>query len=625
MVQAELDQLARHADKFIADTLPDVFRAGAGASGFGVRFDAVSRRSLERIQRDSFDDVLALTTHTTGDTKRWIRETSRRLAEEGHIEGLTSKQMADRFKNLGPRAATIDGIPNPITAVRYRNGATHTLDTYSEMLFRTKTAVAYNEGTIRNGQAWGITRYEGLDGAGCRLVGHGGDGWGPEVNGLVFTAEQALQNPIGHPNCVRAWVPRPDLDPAGSDVWDVGRDVGAFEPSTTAAQRLAQDSADAQRNAANANRAQRKQRIDGRTRRVQARTERAAADAAAKAAAAARQAALEEAARAKEAAAAAARARSARNASRQAARRGTERRHGDLLDRHGITADQYNSAVRQLAEIKAQLRADAADLAHDVWLRMPQREIKRPPKKVRTTDPNTGRVRFVRPDGGRAGEYDFMEHLDDGEVKMVRRWMSKGQGGGPDELVAAYQPRTAGTLQLEDAVELWLDDVRRIESARSVAAGRPPRFMDGNDLFLAGGQGSPTAQSLILDLDIDLNILLQSGADGKADAAAHLARRQLEELVRRVDKDGLLAQVTDAPPAYRLTAEQYADEVAHYLDPDVVAVVDRAAAGGPLTPAEKALVDRFGELVPPGFETDAEDIAGTYEAIMHLATQAGLL
>ena len=64
---------------------------------------------------------------------------------------------------------------------------------------RTETAIATNHGSVLGIQQAGVERvdvFDGVDDAACAAA-----------NGAVWTVEQALADPVAHPNCVRAFGP----------------------------------------------------------------------------------------------------------------------------------------------------------------------------------------------------------------------------------------------------------------------------------------------------------------------------------------------------------------------------------------------------------------------------------
>ena len=90
----------------------------------------------------------------------------------------------------------------------YKNGARVGLKQYGQMLARTKSAQAYNIGTLTQAEAGGVTWYEILDGPFCGLTSHNDT---TLANGLLVGKQDALAWPISHPNCRRSFAPRPDI------------------------------------------------------------------------------------------------------------------------------------------------------------------------------------------------------------------------------------------------------------------------------------------------------------------------------------------------------------------------------------------------------------------------------
>jgi SPP1 gp7 family putative phage head morphogenesis protein len=70
----------------------------------------------------------------------------------------------------------------------------------AEVIARTETGRLYNEGACWHWKESGLVKYvEVIDGDGCDICS--------EINGQIWTIEQALNNPIEHPNCVREFYP----------------------------------------------------------------------------------------------------------------------------------------------------------------------------------------------------------------------------------------------------------------------------------------------------------------------------------------------------------------------------------------------------------------------------------
>lgn len=69
----------------------------------------------------------------------------------------------------------------------------------AERIARTETATVLNQSQIQTFQAYGVQQVRVLDGLNDAICAN--------ANGEIWTTEEALANPIGHPNCVRDFVP----------------------------------------------------------------------------------------------------------------------------------------------------------------------------------------------------------------------------------------------------------------------------------------------------------------------------------------------------------------------------------------------------------------------------------
>ncbi|MEM7096186.1 MAG: hypothetical protein AAF567_24485 [Actinomycetota bacterium] len=210
MISRQIRGLEDTAGRWVADQVPKVYELGANATELGFTFTQFHRQAVQVLQDDMYDDVLAATRFMSTDSKRWIRDASRILAAEGHVEGVAPRDLARRFARMSPRAIDRAGLPMPITAARYSDGSMRTIDDYADMLFRTKTAAAHNAGTINRSRELGIDRFEIRDGPGCKLRGHGEPG-PDDAHGKAVDAETAAAYPLSHPNCRRVFLARPDL------------------------------------------------------------------------------------------------------------------------------------------------------------------------------------------------------------------------------------------------------------------------------------------------------------------------------------------------------------------------------------------------------------------------------
>lgn len=198
-IEAVMDDVDETGRLWIAERFPDTYAAGAATTApeqFG--WSQIHREAVEELAQELTYDLLTATKNVRKSTKQLIRTVARdeslRKAIVGDTAGGASKRMREILEKKG------------IHAVVYANGAKHGLGEYADMAIRTKTAQAYNVGTL-NG-APDVTYWEVFDGPTC--------GWSSHDDttlalGRVVSRDEALANPTAHPNCRRAFGPRPDI------------------------------------------------------------------------------------------------------------------------------------------------------------------------------------------------------------------------------------------------------------------------------------------------------------------------------------------------------------------------------------------------------------------------------
>lgn len=200
-IERDMRALDGAARQFAQRQLPSVYATGAAQSGAqALVFTAVDRRVVQELASGLFDNLLSATAHVDRTTRNLLRETARVAARGGVLEGKTAAEAARIMRQVGN--------DHGIHAVRYANGARHGLGEYATMVTRTTTAQAYNRGAaygaIKSGTQW----MECLDGPDCGWTTH--DDPEPAM-GKVVSPQEALDYPTAHPNCRRAFAPRPDI------------------------------------------------------------------------------------------------------------------------------------------------------------------------------------------------------------------------------------------------------------------------------------------------------------------------------------------------------------------------------------------------------------------------------
>jgi hypothetical protein len=209
-IEQALDEVDVQARVFLSRRFPEVYQYGALDAARATRrpfvWSQVHTDAVAEIANRTYDDLLKATRYVRRDAKRFIRAAVRERTAMAVIGGQTATQSGRELaETLGEQG---------VRAVRYSNGARHSLGEYSQMAIRTSTGLAYVEGTVNASREAGVRWMECFDSPGCGMSGHNS---GDAPGGTIRPIEEALAYPLSHPNCARSWSPRPDVvDEAGA-------------------------------------------------------------------------------------------------------------------------------------------------------------------------------------------------------------------------------------------------------------------------------------------------------------------------------------------------------------------------------------------------------------------------
>lgn len=183
---------------------PYALGAAAGAVELGQSAAAVwtmlPEEAISRVATETLSDLLKSTRYIRRTTKQLVRAIAKDEILAKLVRGDTAVQAGRRVAQLLEQKG--------IHAIRYADGSRHGLKEYAEMLVRTKTATAYNLGSLEAQEALGIEFWECFDGSGCGWARHSDP---TPALGKVVSKDEALAHPIAHPNCRRSYGARPDV------------------------------------------------------------------------------------------------------------------------------------------------------------------------------------------------------------------------------------------------------------------------------------------------------------------------------------------------------------------------------------------------------------------------------
>lgn len=218
-----------HLERFVTLHLSATYMVGVQAAGGAAVWTAMHQTAFVSLATDTYADFLRRSQEaeqTADDFARAVRAAAREEVPKTAAGGRTVLQAARRFEDR--LVGQYD-----ITHVTYSNGTRVPVDVYTQMAARTKSAVAYNSGSLNEYSAMGGQYVEVMDGFDCGWAFHADT---DKANGTIRHIKDAAAHPISHPQCKRAFAPRPDITSMDA--------AAAAKPSTTAEQREDQASVD---------------------------------------------------------------------------------------------------------------------------------------------------------------------------------------------------------------------------------------------------------------------------------------------------------------------------------------------------------------------------------------------
>lgn len=198
------DNLDTRARRWTGVRYPTIYGHGAqdaaAQTGGHFRWTQPDVAAVTELAHDTYADLLAATRFVRRDAKALIRELSRAQARVALLEGETARRSGEML------ARQLD--EHGIKAVRYNNGARHSLGDYADTVLRSKTAVAYNAGLLNTLDGSGVGWVEVFDGPDCGWTSHQDSDL---ANGTVRSVADAVAHSIAHPRCARSFGARTDV------------------------------------------------------------------------------------------------------------------------------------------------------------------------------------------------------------------------------------------------------------------------------------------------------------------------------------------------------------------------------------------------------------------------------
>jgi hypothetical protein len=277
-----------------------------------------------------------------------------------------------------------------------------------------------------------------------------------------------------------------------------------------------------------------------------------------------------------------------------------------LLQRYQVTEAQYLTARALTRQIKSDIRAVSQREADDLgnWLFNNELDHITRPTRLRRQADISGRVRSVRDQSG----YDWMEQLDDAELRRVRARMVDDDIYTPDVLAGVVRAKTGSDMSDDEALQWLVEQWLHEDALRSLASGRLPKYAEPSAIM-------PPDYAME---GYDLARLF--GVDD-ADAIGHVAQVQAQQAATYADR--ILGRPTAGPAPWEMDTIDYVSELE---DVERILADTQIAAGIDPGPEFRWAQQRIRELVPEDLDTQgATSAEELLEAIRVTAQLAGRL
>lgn len=207
--QAALDLFQSNVDANIREFLrvhlqPVYEQAVSDVTQSQMVWTLAHQQAMISLATDTYGDFLKRSNEAGRASQAMVRAVRQASRETIYRTATGTKTATQAGRDLADKLRTDYALDHVI----YADGAIVPVSVYADMAARTKSAVAYNAGTLNAAQAQGVSFMEVFDGAGCGWTSHADP---DKANGTVRSIEDCASFPIAHPRCSRSFGPRPDI------------------------------------------------------------------------------------------------------------------------------------------------------------------------------------------------------------------------------------------------------------------------------------------------------------------------------------------------------------------------------------------------------------------------------
>lgn len=199
-ISGELDHLfyAAHAwaDTGLVDAYTSGWRGVFKDQPFTIPVQGLER--IDAIRAEYRQRLNEMERYVRRDTQRFTKQMRRMPADE-----IAKKAKGNLEQTLGIKTVEQDvHIGGKVVQRHYR------LDDYGKMQTRNATQRSYSAGVLDASETQKVKFVEVDDGPQCGWTSHNDP---DRANGRIVSIDEARGNILSHPNCVRTFIPRPDL------------------------------------------------------------------------------------------------------------------------------------------------------------------------------------------------------------------------------------------------------------------------------------------------------------------------------------------------------------------------------------------------------------------------------
>lgn len=219
-IRRQIETHRGDVNQFVNKDVRDIYKAGAESVTPGAKLNRTQVANVKKLQ-----------TKTATYLNNALNDVHRNAAQLRSVKAKNPLDFSRKVKNVGKVIV---------------NGRRYDFGRYTDLVATTEAQRAFNTGVIDEAVNQETKYFEVVDGTDCGWTNHDDT---EKANGMVVSASEARAYPMAHPNCVRRFIPRPDIKTKreatkaqktlqASKVEKLARQVGAVAAQALAKQAI---------------------------------------------------------------------------------------------------------------------------------------------------------------------------------------------------------------------------------------------------------------------------------------------------------------------------------------------------------------------------------------------------